>query len=620
MMKTKKLTVAQATIEFLNNQYVERDGKTNKFFGGCFGIFGHGNVAGLGQALQEHPEFTYYQTRNEQAMVHTAAAYAKMKNRLSTFACISSIGPGATNMITAAAAATINRIPVLLMPGDIFARRNVAPVLQQLEMPHSQDISVNDCFKPISRYWDRINRPDQLITTLPEAMRVLTSQANTGTVTLAMPQDVQTESWDYPANLFELRYWTIGRPRPDSELLKKAASWIKSSKRPIIIAGGGVIYSDATNVLQDLIKKTGIPLAETFAGKGSVPYDVPENLGAIGVTGTPGAIAYAKEADLVIGIGTRYSDFTTMSKTAFQHPDVRFININIAEFDAFKHAALALVADAKVALEELSILLEGYLVDDEYRQKAVEYNVAWDKKVDEIYDLGHGVPVSQGEVVGAVNEVVGPKDVVLCAAGSLPGDLHKLWRTRDPKGFHLEYGYSTMGYEIAGGLGAKMADPEREIYVMVGDGNYLMLSQEIITSIQEGFKMIILILNNNGFASIGGLSESVGGKRFGTEYRFRNKETQQLTGDQLPVDFAMNARSLGAFVLECTDLVSLKKALKEAKKQESTTVITIETDLYKNVEGYGWWDVAISEVSSEESVREAYKEYLKGREKQRYYL
>ncbi len=619
-MKTKKLTVAQATIEFLNNQYVERDGKSEKFFAGCFGIFGHGNVAGLGQALKEHPEFTYYQTRNEQAMVHTAAAYAKMKNRLSTFACISSIGPGATNMITAAAAATINRIPVLLMPGDIFARRNVAPVLQQLEMPHSQDISVNDCFKPVSRYWDRINRPDQLITALPEAMRILTSQADTGTVTLAMPQDVQTEAWDYPAGLFEKRHWIIGRPRPDIELLKKAVTWIRSSRKPLIIAGGGTIYSDATSILKNLVERTGIPLTETFAGKGSLPFDIPENLGAAGVTGTPGAITFAKEADLIIGIGTRYSDFTTMSKTAFQNPGVRFININIAEFDAFKHAALALVGDAKVTLEELFSLLDGYRVEDEYHRKAVKFNKSWDKKVEEIYNLGHGIPVSQGEVVGTVNDFAGPQDVVLCAAGSLPGDLHKLWRTRDPKGFHLEYGYSTMGYEIAGGLGAKMADPDREIYVMVGDGNYLMLSQEIITSIQEGIKMIILILNNNGFASIGGLSESIGGKRFGTEYRFRDNDTRQLTGDQLPVDFAMNARSLGAHVIECTDIPSLKKALREAKKQKNTTVLTIETDLYENVEGYGWWDVAISEVSTEESVKKAYKEYIKGREKQRYYL
>jgi 3D-(3,5/4)-trihydroxycyclohexane-1,2-dione acylhydrolase (decyclizing) len=472
----------------------------------------------------------------------------------------------------------------------------------------------------VSRYWDRINRPDQLITALPEAMRILTSQADTGTVTLAMPQDVQTEAWDYPASLFEERHWVIGRPRPDLELLKKAASWIKSSKKPIIIAGGGVIYSEATSILKNLVEKTGIPVTETFAGKGSLPYDVPENLGAAGVTGTPGAIACAKDADLVIGIGTRYSDFTTMSKTAFQNPEVRFVNINIAEFDAFKHAALALVGDAKATLEELTSLLDGYRVDNEYHQVAVEFNKSWDKKVDEIYNPGHGVPVSQGEVVGAVNEIAGPKDVVLCAAGSLRGDLHKLWRTRDPKGFHLEYGYSTMGYEIAGGLGAKMADPDREIFVMVGDGNYLMLSQEIITSIQEGYKMIILILNNNGFASIGGLSESVGGKRFGTEYRFRDKDTKQLTGDQLPVDFTMNARSLGAHVIECTDIPSLKKGLLEAKKQEITTVLTIETDLYENVQGYGWWDVAISEVSTQESVKKAYKEYMKGREKQRYYL
>ncbi len=619
-MKTEKLTVAQATIRFLKNQYVERDGVKHKFFAGCFGIFGHGNVAGLGQALQENLDFTYYQTRNEQAMVHTAAAYAKMKNRLSTFACISSIGPGATNMITAAAAATINRIPVLLMPGDIFARRNVAPVLQQLESPNSQDISVNDCFKPVSKYWDRINRPDQLITALPEVMRVLTSPSDTGAVTLAMPQDVQTEAFDYPSQLFEPRSWTIGRPRTDKRLLDQAVSWIRDSKNPMIIAGGGVIYSEATEVLKEFVHKTGIPTAETFAGKGSLPYDMHENLGAVGVTGTPGAIACAEEADLVIGIGTRYSDFTTASKSSFQHPDVRFININIAEFDAFKHSGLALVGDARVILEELFEQLSDFKVNANYRKKAAEYNASWDKKVDEIYNLNHGIPVSQGEVVGAVNDFIDPKDVVLCAAGSLPGDLHKLWRTRDPKGFHLEYGYSTMGYEIAGGLGVKMADPEREIYVMVGDGNYLMLSQEIITSIQEGFKMVILILNNNGFASIGGLSDSVGGKRFGTEYRFRDKNTKQLTGEQLPVDFAMNARSLGAHVIECTDIPSLKEALKEAKNQKITTVITIDTDLYENVDGYSWWDVAISEVSSEDSVKKAYEEYISKRKKQRYYL
>ena len=462
--KTTKVTVAQAVIKFLKNQYVERDGIENKFFAGCFGIFGHGNVGGIGEALQENPDFRYYQTRNEQSMVHTAAAYAKVKNRLSTFACTSSIGPGATNMITAAAAATINRLPVLLLPGDIFARRNVAPVLQQLEMPYSQDISVNDCFKPVSRYWDRINRAEQLITSLPEVMRVLTSQIDTGTVTLALPQDVQAEAFDFPQALFEKRVWPIPRIRPDVSLLQKAAQWIKASKKPLIVAGGGVIYSDATEILKKIVEKSGIPVAETFAGKGSLNYDVPENLGAIGVTGTPGANAISNEADLVIGIGTRYSDFTTCSKTGFQNPDVRFININVAEFDSYKHAALPLVGDAKMVLEELSTLLDDFKVDSGYRERVTQYNKEWDKEVTRIYNLGHGVPVSQGEVVGAVNDFVEPQDILLCAAGSLPGDLHKLWRTLDPKGFHLEYGYSTMGYEVAGGLGAKMAAPDREVY------------------------------------------------------------------------------------------------------------------------------------------------------------
>ena len=618
--KTKRLTVAQATINFLKVQYVERDGVENTFFKGCFGIFGHGNVGGIGEALQENPDFRYYQTRNEQSMVHTAAAYAKVKNRLCTFACTSSIGPGATNMITAAAAATINRLPVLLLPGDIFARRNVAPVLQQLEMPYSQDISVNDCFKPVSRYWDRINRAEQLITSLPEVMRVLTSQIDTGTVTLALPQDVQAEAFDFPQALFEKRLWPIPRVRPDVSLLQKAAQWIKSSKKPLIVAGGGVIYSDATEILKKIVEKSGIPVAETFAGKGSLNYDVPENLGAIGVTGTPGANAISNEADLVIGIGTRYSDFTTCSKTGFQNPDVRFININVAEFDSYKHAALPLVGDAKVVLEELSTLLDDFKVDSGYRERVTQYNKEWDKEVTRIYNLGHGVPVSQGEVVGAVNDFVEPQDILLCAAGSLPGDLHKLWRTLDPKGFHLEYGYSTMGYEVAGGLGAKMAAPDREVYIMVGDGNYLMMNHEIVTSVQEGYKLSIILLNNNGFASIGGLSESLGGKRFGTRYRYRDEKSGQLDGECLPVNFAQNAESLGAFVIECTDIESFKEALKEMKKQTRTTVITIDTDLYENVPGYAWWEVGTSEVSEIPGVQEAFKNYKKNKENQRYYL
>ncbi|MBN1466520.1 3D-(3,5/4)-trihydroxycyclohexane-1,2-dione acylhydrolase (decyclizing) [candidate division KSB1 bacterium] len=618
--KTKRLTVAQATIRFLKQQYVERDGREHKFFAGCFGIFGHGNVGGIGEALQENPDFRYYQTRNEQAMVHTAAAFAKVKNRLSTFACTSSIGPGATNMITGAAAATINRLPVLLLPGDIFARRNVAPVLQQLEMPCTQDIGVNDCFKPVSRYWDRINRAEQLITSLPEVMRVLTSPGDTGTVTLALPQDVQAEAFDFPVELFEKRIWTIPRIRPDATILARAAEWMKQSKKPMIIAGGGVIYSDATEILKQLVEKTGIPVAETFAGKGSLRFDQKENLGAIGVTGTPGANAIAAESDLVIGIGTRYTDFTTCSKTGFQNPKVRFININVAEFDAFKHSALPAVGDAKVTLCELLELLGHFKVETAYQERVAQLNREWDKVVTKTYHLGHGVPVSQGEVVGAVNDFVEPSDILLCAAGSLPGDLHKLWRTRDPKGFHLEYGYSTMGYEIAGGLGAKMAAPDREVYIMVGDGNYLMMNHEIVTSVQEGYKLNIILLNNHGFASIGGLSESLGGQRFGTQYRFRDEKSGQIAGDRLPVNFAENARSLGAHAIECTDIASLKEALTEMKKQSKTTVITIETDLFHNVPGYAWWEVGTSEVAEIPSVKKAYKAYVKNKEKQRYFL
>ncbi len=628
-MATKKLTVAQATIAFLEQQYVERDGHAQAFFAGCFGIFGHGNVAGLGQALQQYPSFPYYQARNEQSMVHTAAAFAKVKNRLSTFACTSSIGPGATNMVTGAALATINRLPVLLLPGDIFSRRNVAPVLQQLESAISQDISVNDCFKPVSKYWDRINRAEQLITSLPEAMRVLTSQAETGTVTLAMPQDVQAEAFEYPAALFEKRVWHIARPRPDRSLIQKAAAWIRQSKRPLILAGGGVIYSEATEILKKIVNRTGIPVAETFAGKGSLRYDEPENLGACGVTGTPGAIAAAKEADVIIGIGTRYSDFTTSSKTAFQHSDVKFININIAEFDAYKHAALPIVADAKVALEELDMLLGDYKVESDYRTQNRNYNTSWDQKVSEIYSLGHQ-PLSQGEVIGAVNEGSDPRDIMVCAAGSMPGDLHKCWRTRDPKGFHLEYGYSCMGYEIAGGLGIKMAAPDREVYVMVGDGSYLMLAQEIITSIQENIKLIIVLLNNHGFASIGGLSRSLGTEGFGTRYLYRDQDKDYLSGDEiplatakqryLPVDLAANAESLGATVLRATDINSLNQALEAARKTDKTTVVYVETDRYQGIEGYSWWEVPVSEVSTKESVQAAFETYEKEKKAQRDYV
>ncbi len=619
-MKTRRLTTAQATIEFLKNQYVERDGIQQKFFAGCFGILGHGNVAGLGQALHQNPDFPFYVARNEQGMVHTAAAYAKVKNRLQTFVCTSSIGPGATNMITAAAAATINRIPVLLLPGDIFSTRQVAPVLQQLESANSQDVSVNDCFKPISKYWDRINRPEQLITALPEVMRVLTSPADTGAVTLSMPQDVQAEVHDFPSQLFEKRVWFVGRTLPDQTLLERTIEKIKNSKKPLIVAGGGTIYSGASEILKELVNRTGIPVAETFAGKGSLNYDEPQNLGAVGVTGTKGAIEISEEADLVIGIGTRYSDFTTISKSGFQNPNVEFININVTEFDSFKHGAIPLVGDAKLTLEHINDQLGNYQVDTAYRNKVESLNKQWDEFVDSIYEEKNDSPAFQGEVIGAVNSFMDPKDIVLCAAGSLPGDLHKLWRTQDPKGFHLEYGYSCMGYEVAGGLGAKMARPDNEVYVMVGDGSYLMMSQEIVTAIQEKVKMTIILLNNDGYSSIGSLSNSVGSEGFGTYYRYRNDETNQLDGGKLPIDYAANAASMGAYVIKTKNISELKDALKEAKGIDRTTVIYIDVDRKKGVPGFTWWDVPIAEVSEKDAVKKSLEAYTQNKKTQKYYL
>ena len=617
--------MAQALIKYLTKQYVERDGEEQPFFAGCFGIFGHGCVSGIGQALQQYPEFRYYQTRNEQAMVHASAAYAKMKNRMGTFACLSSIGPGATNMITGAAVATTNHLPVLLLPGDIFARRNVAPVLQQLESEITQDISVSDCFKPVSRYWDRINRADQILTALPEAMRVLTSPADTGAVTLSLPEDTQTEAHDYPVELFNKRIWHIPRNRADSTALTEAAKWIRESKCPLIIAGGGVIYSGAQDVLKQFVEKTGIPVGVTMAGKGSLLYDNKLNLGAIGVTGNFAANRIAREADLVIGIGTRYSDFTTASKTAFQNPDVRFVNINVAEFDAYKHSALPLLADARVTLEELMELLEGYHVKKEYQKKAQQLHKEWQEEVDRIYAIRNKPLPSQGELIGAVNELSEPDAVMINAAGSMPGDLHKLWRTRHSKNFHLEYGYSCMGYEIAGGLGIKMAAPEREVVVMVGDGSYLMLCNEIVTSIQEGYKLTIVLMDNRGFNSIGGLSRSLGQEGFGTRYAYpvdnRLPDDASDKVEALPVNLAMNARGLGAHVFECKTYDDFVEAFKESKKTERTTVIYIRNDRYVGVPGYeSWWDVPVSEVSEMESVQKARKEWEQNSKLERFYF
>lgn len=616
-----KLTMAQALILYLSNQYVERDEIETPFFAGCWGIFGHGNVAGVGQALQQYADrLRYYQARNEQAMVHAATAYAKAKNRLQTFVCTTSIGPGALNMVTGAAVATVNRIPVLLLPGDIFAERIQAPVLQQLENEHSLDFSVNDCFKPVSRYWDRINRPEQIITALPEAMRVLTSPADTGAVTLALPQDVQAMAYDYPAALFEKRVWRIPRNRADMSALHRAAQLIAAAKTPVIIAGGGVHYSEAYESLRAFAERLGIPVTETQAGKGALPYDHPLNLGAMGVTGTPGANIMTREADVIIGVGTRYSDFTSASNTAFGNPDVRFVNINVMEFDAFKRGAIPLVGDAKVTLEELGLLLPDYRTDAAYQARAKAFNAAWDAEVTRIYTLEHEPLMSQGEVIGVVNQLARPHDVVLNAAGSMPGDLHKLWRTRDPKGYHMEYGFSTMGYEIAGGLGVKLAQPEREIYVMVGDGSYLMLNSEIVTAVQEGIKLTIILVDNHGFASIGGLSKSIGSDGFGTKYRYRG-DSGHLDGDVLPVNYAANAASLGAHVLVAANRDELANAIQAARDIPKTVCIVVETDRSQRVGGYeSWWDVAIAEVSENEAVRQAREQYEANKRKERYHL
>ncbi|MHB8413597.1 MAG: 3D-(3,5/4)-trihydroxycyclohexane-1,2-dione acylhydrolase (decyclizing) [Candidatus Acidiferrales bacterium] len=614
-----RATAAQATIKFLKNQYVERDGVQRQFFAGCFGIFGHGNVAGIGQALQQNQDFPYYLSRNEQAMVHTAVAFSKMNNRLRAFACTSSIGPGATNMVTGAATATVNRLPVLLLPGDIFARRNAAPVLQQLESPRTQDSSVNDCFKPVSRYWDRISRPEQLLTALPEVMRVMTSPAETGAVTLCLPQDVQAEAMEYPLAFFEKRVWTIPRQRGDAQAIRRAAALIRAAKQPLLVAGGGVLYSEASGTLAQFAEQTGIPVAETQAGKGSLPYNHPQNLGAMGVTGTPGANLLARDADLIIGVGTRYADFTTASKTAFQNSVVKFININVAEFDAGKHLGLPVVADAKVALEELARGVEGYRVGEEFRERIRRFREEWEKEVDRLFQLHHGSTVSQSEVIGVVNSVSEPRDVVVSAAGSLPGDLHKLWRVRDPKGYHVEYGYSCMGYEIAGGLGVKMAAPDREVYVMVGDGSYLMMAQEIHTSIQEGFKLNIIVLDNHGFASIGGLSEACGSGGFGTHYRLR--KDGKLDGPTVEVDFVANAASLGAAAVRVRTLDELKLSLVGARATPRTTVTVIEVDRNVRVPGYeSWWDVPIAEVSEMESVRAARRAYETNVKRERHYF
>ncbi|WP_330475818.1 3D-(3,5/4)-trihydroxycyclohexane-1,2-dione acylhydrolase (decyclizing) [Terrabacter sp. C0L_2] len=631
---TVRLTVAQAVVRFLAHQWSERDGERQRLFAGCLGIFGHGNVAGLGQALLENEladgegRLPYVLARNEQAMVHTSVAYARQKDRLQTWACTASIGPGSTNMLTGAALATVNRIPVLLLPSSTFATRVSAPVLQELEQPSAGDVTVNDAFRPLSRFFDEVQRPEQLPSALLGAMRVLTDPVETGAVTISLPQDVQAEAHDWPVELFAPRVWRVARPAPEAVDVEDAAAVIGSARRPLVVAGGGVHYSRAEETLRTFCESTGIPVAESQGGKGSLPHGHPQLMGAVGSTGTTAANALAAEADVVIGIGTRWSDFTTASRTAFQDNGVRFVNINVARFDAGKHSGLSVVADAREALTALTAALQGYAVDDDYRSRQAALWAEWDAAVEgafhppaEVTDrLAEGL-LTQGQVLGAVNELSDPRDVVLCAAGSMPGDIHKLWRVRDRKAYHVEYGYSCMGYEVPASIGIRLADASRDVFAMVGDGGYLMMPTELVTALQERVKVIVVLVQNHGFHSIGSLSESLGSQRFGTSYRFRGESSGRLDGDVLPVDLAANARSLGAHVIEVHSVEELHRAIREAKAWPSDggpVVIHVETDpLVQAPESASWWDVPVSEVSNLHTTRTAYAGYVDHKARQR---
>ncbi|MFE3458673.1 3D-(3,5/4)-trihydroxycyclohexane-1,2-dione acylhydrolase (decyclizing) [Nocardiopsis aegyptia] len=623
---TVRLTTAQALVRFLAAQYSERDGTEQRFVPGVWGIFGHGNVAGLGQALLQaastgEADLPYYLARNEQGMVHTAVAYARTRDRLQTFACSASTGPGSTNMVTGAALATTNRVPVLLLPSDMFATRYPDPVLQQLEDTRGGDVTVNDAFRPVSKYFDRITRPEQLIPAAQAAMRVLTDPVETGAVTLCLPQDVQAEAYDWPTAFFRRRVWHIGRPLPEPDALARAASVIRGAERPLLVAGGGVVYSGAEAALRAFAEATGIPVADTHAGKGALPWDHDRAVGGIGSTGARSANELAREADVVIGVGTRYSDFTTASHTVFADPDVAFVNLNVARLDAAKHAATQLVCDARAGLEALRRELDGWEVAAGHRARARELADEWARATDACYTVDHGPLPAQTAVLGALNDVLDDRDVVINAAGSMPGDLQMLWRARDPRAYHVEYAYSCMGYEVAAGTGVKMADPSREVVVLVGDGSYLMMAQEIVTMVSEGLKVIIVLVQNHGFASIGSLSESLGSQRFGTRYRYRDPASGRLDGPVLPVDLAANAESLGARVIRADGIERFRAALAEAKAAETTTVVHVETDLEgPNPPGSAWWDVPVSQVSELDSTRDAYRTYRSHQQGQRHYL
>ena len=627
MAATKTMTVSQALVEFLGHQWTVDGEHRERTIAGMFGIFGHGNVAGIGQALKQYnvdePELMpYYQARNEQAMVHQSVGYARMHRRLGTYASAASVGPGATNLLTGAALATTNRLPALLLPSDTFATRVADPVLQQLEQPWDIGLTVNDAFRPVSKFFDRVQRPEQLFSIALSAMRVLTDPAETGAVTIALPEDVQAETFEVPLEFLQDREWHIRRPRPERDALARAVEVIRNAKNPMIIAGGGVLYSAAEQQLQTLVEQTGIPVGTSQAGGGVLDWDHAQNLGGVGATGTLAANRIAGDADVIIGIGTRYSDFTTASRTAFQNPDVKFVNINVASFDAYKHGSqLPVIADAREAITELIDALAGFHISEDFARRVAEENASWDAEVDKAFAPSKLALPGQPEIIGAVQQSTDPEDVIIQAAGSLPGDLHKLWRVRDPLGYHVEYAFSCMGYEIAGGIGAKRGldavGDDRDVVIMVGDGSYLMLNSELVTAVAEGIKVIVVLIQNHGYASIGHLSETVGSQRFGTWYREYDEEQKNFQSEHiLPVDLAMNARSYGLDVIEVepgeNSIDDLKKAMATAKASEKSTFIHINSDpLIYAPDGAGWWDVPVSETSTLESTNTAREEYLK---------
>lgn len=635
MANTVRLTVAQALVKFLNNQYIEFDGKQNKMFKGIFTIFGHGNVVGLGEALENDPgDLIVHQGRNEQGMAHAAMGYAKQKRRKQIYACTSSVGPGAANMVTAAATATANCIPVLFLPGDVYATRQPDPVLQQMEQPHDLSISTNDAFRAVSKYWDRVTRPEQLMSACINAMRVLTDPADTGAVTIALPQDVEGEAYDYPEYFFQKRVHRIDRRPATKAMVEDAIKLITAKKKPMLICGGGVKYSEAWDTFREFAHKYNIPFGETQAGKGVIVWDDPMNLNGLGETGCIAANEIAKEADLVIGVGTRYTDFTTSSKWIFQNPEVSFLNINVSEFHAYKLDGVQVVADAKVALEAIDAELEKTGWKSSYTTEITEAKAKYDAEVDRLYHIEYtgkdfvpevndaldtdkvyeefhnitGSYLTQSRALGIVNETIGKDAVIVGASGSLPGDLQRAWRVQSENGYHVEYGFSCMGYEVNAALGVKMAEPDKEVYSMVGDGSYMMLHSELPTSIQERQKINVVLFDNMTFGCINNLQIGHGMGSFGTEFRFRNEKTGKLDGGFVPVDFAMNAASYGCKTYKVTTAEELKAALEDAKKQTVSTLIDIKVLPKTMLHGYGhWWRVGQPQVSKSETVRKAYE-------------